>query len=150
MSAHVIVLVYPRRLSWSSGAICLPRATQHQKWPQTQPKNPTPNNIQGPTCVFPPHVSCGLRRDWCTKTERPMHKTLVLRFIEVQIILLAPICPHYTEHLWGLMGNGGKRTEKPTRAGHACPSESGFVAGSEKCALSFFSFLLAFSPGNTL
>lgn len=53
-----------------------------------------------------------LCRDWCTKTGQAMQKSLVLRFIEVQTILLAPICPHYTEHLWGLMGNGGRWNRK--------------------------------------
>lgn len=37
-----------------------------------------------------------------------MHKTLILRFMEVQILLLAPMCPHYAEHFWGLLGHGGK------------------------------------------
>lgn len=47
-------------------------------------------------------------RDWCLKTSTLMHKTLVLRFMEVQILLLAPICPHYAEHFWGLLGHGGE------------------------------------------
>lgn len=47
-------------------------------------------------------------RDWCLKTSTLMHKTLVLRFMEVQILLLAPICPHYAEHFWGLLGYGGE------------------------------------------
>ncbi|GBG67828.1 hypothetical protein CBR_g949 [Chara braunii] len=29
-----------------------------------------------------------------------MHKDLIRRFIEVQTLLLAPICPHYAEHVW--------------------------------------------------
>ncbi|XP_067042289.1 leucine--tRNA ligase, cytoplasmic-like isoform X1 [Acropora muricata] len=33
-----------------------------------------------------------------------MHKDLVFRFIEVQTLLLTPICPHLAEHLWELMG----------------------------------------------
>jgi leucyl-tRNA synthetase len=32
-----------------------------------------------------------------------MHRDLVLRFIEVQSLLMAPICPHMAEHLWGLL-----------------------------------------------
>ncbi|CAM9199743.1 unnamed protein product [Ascophyllum nodosum] len=44
-------------------------------------------------------------RDWCAKTTTLMHKALVLRFIEVQTLLLAPICPHFAEHVWGLLGH---------------------------------------------
>uniref|UniRef100_A0A8C5QZ24 Leucine--tRNA ligase, cytoplasmic n=1 Tax=Leptobrachium leishanense TaxID=445787 RepID=A0A8C5QZ24_9ANUR len=33
-----------------------------------------------------------------------MHKNLVLRFIETQTLLLAPICPHLCEHVWSLLG----------------------------------------------
>ena len=30
-----------------------------------------------------------------------MHRDLVFRFIEVQALLMAPICPHMAEHIWG-------------------------------------------------
>ncbi|POI26138.1 hypothetical protein CIB84_010112 [Bambusicola thoracicus] len=33
-----------------------------------------------------------------------MHRELVFRFIEVQTLLLAPICPHLCEHIWSLLG----------------------------------------------
>nr|CAB3263393.1 leucine--tRNA ligase, cytoplasmic [Phallusia mammillata] len=36
-----------------------------------------------------------------------MNKQLVMRFIEVQTLLLAPICPHVCEHVWGLLGKSG-------------------------------------------
>ena len=29
-----------------------------------------------------------------------MHAGLVFKFIEVQLILLSPICPHICEHIW--------------------------------------------------
>ena len=32
--------------------------------------------------------------------ENLMHSTLIKRFIEVQLILLSPICPHICEHIW--------------------------------------------------
>lgn len=51
---------------------------------------------------------CFVVRDWCAKTSTVMHKTLVLRFIEAQVVVLAPICPHYAEHFWGLLGHGGE------------------------------------------
>lgn len=34
-----------------------------------------------------------------------MHKNLVLHFIRIQTILLAPICPHVAEHVYQLLGN---------------------------------------------
>ncbi|KAL3880632.1 hypothetical protein ACJMK2_032856 [Sinanodonta woodiana] len=33
-----------------------------------------------------------------------MHRDLVFRFIEVQTLLLCPICPHICEYIWGLLG----------------------------------------------
>lgn len=33
-----------------------------------------------------------------------MHKNLVIRFVEVQTIILSPLCPHTCEHIWGLLG----------------------------------------------
>ncbi|KAL9971490.1 hypothetical protein ACROYT_G017659 [Oculina patagonica] len=36
-----------------------------------------------------------------------MHRDLVFRFIEVQTLLLCPICPHLAEHLWELVGKSG-------------------------------------------
>ncbi|CAO3653578.1 unnamed protein product [Mucor fragilis] len=34
-------------------------------------------------------------------TETGMHKDLVLRYIELQALFLAPITPHWSEHVWG-------------------------------------------------
>lgn len=34
-----------------------------------------------------------------------MHKDLIFHFIKVQTILLAPICPHVSEHVYQLLGN---------------------------------------------
>ncbi|XP_018899955.2 leucine--tRNA ligase, cytoplasmic isoform X1 [Bemisia tabaci] len=39
-----------------------------------------------------------------TANEDGMHYQLVLRFIEVQTVLLAPICPHVSEHVYQLLG----------------------------------------------
>lgn len=36
-----------------------------------------------------------------------MHRDLVFRFIEAQLIILSPICSHITEHIWGLIGKKG-------------------------------------------
>jgi leucyl-tRNA synthetase len=37
--------------------------------------------------------------------SRRMHKELVREFVRVSTLLLAPFCPHYAEHVWGLLGN---------------------------------------------
>jgi len=34
-----------------------------------------------------------------------MNKQLVMRFIEVQALLLCPITPHWSEHIWKLLGH---------------------------------------------
>eukprot|EP00743_Colponemidia_sp_Colp-15_P001223 GILK01001343.1.p1 GENE.GILK01001343.1~~GILK01001343.1.p1 ORF type:complete len:1083 (-),score=209.41 GILK01001343.1:77-3274(-) len=31
----------------------------------------------------------------------PFHKDLILRYVEVQLVLLTPICPHFCEYVWG-------------------------------------------------
>lgn len=33
-----------------------------------------------------------------------MHRDLVIKFIETQALLMAPICPHIAEHIWILLG----------------------------------------------
>lgn len=33
-----------------------------------------------------------------------MHRDLVFRFVEVQTILLSPICPHTCEYFWKILG----------------------------------------------
>ena len=34
-----------------------------------------------------------------------MHRELVLKFITTQILLLAPITPHFSEYLWKLIND---------------------------------------------
>lgn len=34
-----------------------------------------------------------------------MNSNLVFKFIRTQTLILAPICPHICEHIWGLLGN---------------------------------------------
>ena len=33
-----------------------------------------------------------------------LHRDLIMRYIETQAILLAPICPHICDHIWQLLG----------------------------------------------
>nr|CCA14882.1 LeucyltRNA Synthetase (Cterminal region) LeucyltRNA Synthetase (Central region) LeucyltRNA Synth putative [Albugo laibachii Nc14] len=46
-------------------------------------------------------------RDLCSRGEIPMHSKVLDRYIHAQIIMLSPICPHFCEHIWSLMGNSG-------------------------------------------
>merc|ERR1712106_808677 len=39
--------------------------------------------------------------------EVGMSRPLVLRYLEVQAIMLSPICPHVCEHVWSLLGKEG-------------------------------------------
>jgi len=41
-----------------------------------------------------------LRDEYRTLTDGDMHQGLVRRFLEVQAVILSPICPHFCEHLW--------------------------------------------------
>lgn len=41
-------------------------------------------------------------REFCG--AQGMHVDLVFEFIEKQALLIAPICPHVAEHVWGLLG----------------------------------------------
>jgi len=39
--------------------------------------------------------------------SQPLHRDLILRFIEVQAIILLPICPHFAEKIWKLLKKEG-------------------------------------------
>lgn len=36
-----------------------------------------------------------------------MHVDLVFEYIERQVLLISPICPHIAEHVWSLLGKKG-------------------------------------------
>jgi len=69
-------------------------------------------------------------RDACTRSGVPMHKDLLLKFIEVQTIVLSPICTHYCEHVWReVLGNKTSVTRAawPTTA----PPDRALVTASD-------------------
>jgi hypothetical protein len=39
-------------------------------------------------------------RDWCAKSGVPMHSSLLVDYARVQAALLAPVCPHFSHHVW--------------------------------------------------
>jgi leucyl-tRNA synthetase len=53
--------------------------------------------------------------------EEGMHKELVLRSVEVQVLLLAPITPHFSEHIWSEV------LKKGTSIMHARWPEGGLI-----------------------
>lgn len=40
----------------------------------------------------------------CTK---PLHRGLINRYLEVSLVMLSPIIPHWTQHMWELIGKEG-------------------------------------------
>jgi leucyl-tRNA synthetase len=46
-------------------------------------------------------------RDWSLKCNVPMHQTVALRFVDAVAVMMAPITPHWCEHVWGLLGRKG-------------------------------------------
>jgi leucyl-tRNA synthetase len=34
-----------------------------------------------------------------------MHRDLITHFIQIQCLLLAPVCPHICEHIWTMLGH---------------------------------------------
>ena len=43
-----------------------------------------------------------------------MHVDVVTRFINALVVMMSPICPHWSEHIWGLLGK--KQTHVPDDA----------------------------------
>ena len=53
-----------------------------------------------------------IRDSYRELTMGNVHRELILKFIETQAIILSPICPHVSEHVWKLLG----KTETILRA----------------------------------
>ena len=67
-------------------------------------------------------------RDMCAKVGSPMHAAVLHRFVDAFYVMLAPICPHLCEHMWGsVLGHGQGGAASVTRA--PWPSSAG-AAGS--------------------
>merc|ERR1712194_885609 len=52
-------------------------------------------------------------RSWCNDSSIPMHKTVISKWIEALIILICPICPHWSEALWSKIGKEGLAVKAP-------------------------------------
>jgi len=55
-------------------------------------------------CWFDFMIARDMYRDWSTKCGIPMHKAVARRFVKALVVMMSPICPHWSEHLWGVMG----------------------------------------------
>lgn len=40
-------------------------------------------------------------RSWCTASGIPLHKSVIRRWMEAVVILICPVCPHWSEKIWG-------------------------------------------------
>lgn len=49
-----------------------------------------------------------LYRDWALRCDMPMHKNVIFKFLESLVVMMAPICPHWSEHLWEVIGGTSK------------------------------------------
>lgn len=42
-----------------------------------------------------------------SSTTGPMNKKLIMKFMENAVIMISPICPHWTNHIWEMIGKEG-------------------------------------------
>mmetsp|Transcript_25765 Transcript_25765/g.42990 ORF Transcript_25765/g.42990 Transcript_25765/m.42990 type:complete len:1134 (+) Transcript_25765:61-3462(+) len=55
-------------------------------------------------------------RDWSIRCNIPMHATVVMRFIRAVVVMMAPIIPHFCEHIWGLLSEATTTSTATTTA----------------------------------
>jgi len=74
-------------------------------------------------CFFQFMGRCKEYLDICNKGLGLPNKTLIMRYFEWQAIIFSPICPHFCEHLWKILGKKGSvlnsRWPEPTAAADA-------------------------------
>ena len=52
-------------------------------------------------------------RSYCQDCSIPMHKDVVTKWAEALIILVCPVCPHWSEKLWASIGKEGLAVKAP-------------------------------------
>ena len=45
-------------------------------------------------------IARDLYRDWAYRCDEQMHQEVLLRFVRAVVVMMVPICPHWSEHLW--------------------------------------------------
>jgi leucyl-tRNA synthetase len=56
-------------------------------------------------CWFDMLILRDIYRDWSIKCNIAMQKEIILRFIDALVKMILPICPHWSENIWELLGN---------------------------------------------
>jgi leucyl-tRNA synthetase len=51
-------------------------------------------------CWYELMIARDLYRDWAVRVGTPMHETVVSTFMNALVIMMAPITPHWSEHIW--------------------------------------------------
>eukprot|EP00438_Fugacium_kawagutii_P003306 Skav223904 [mRNA] locus=scaffold5126:18337:24179:- [translate_table: standard] len=71
------------------------------------------------TCYFEFTSMFDQYRDICKAAGIAPNKSLTLRYLEWQMIILSPICPHFCENGWSVLGKSGSvldaRFPSPTK-----------------------------------
>jgi leucyl-tRNA synthetase len=55
----------------------------------------------------------GEYRSWCQDSGVPMHKDVITKWAEALVILICPICPHWSENMWTKLGKEGLAVKAP-------------------------------------
>lgn len=55
-------------------------------------------------CWYDMMIVRDMYRDWATRCGIPMHESIVRRFIEALAVMLSPICPHWCDCIWEVIG----------------------------------------------
>lgn len=58
-------------------------------------------------CWFDMMIARDFYRDWAQKCEVPLHATIIRKFIESVVVMISPICPHWADNIWEMLGNKG-------------------------------------------
>jgi leucyl-tRNA synthetase len=58
-------------------------------------------------CWYDMIIARDIYRDWSVRCGIPMHEDVALRFVEALVVMMAPICPHWSEGLWEALGKEG-------------------------------------------
>lgn len=52
-------------------------------------------------------IARDMYRDWSVRCNLPMHQDVVFKYIQTLIVINSPICPHWCDHIWRMLGNSG-------------------------------------------
>lgn len=50
-------------------------------------------------------IARDLYRDWSVKCNIPMHADVITRFMNAIAVIMSPVCPHWCDNIWSLLGN---------------------------------------------